>query len=391
MRGLGLRMLPLRHALCAPLPRGIMIGRTLALVALLALPSACGGSAAPPVRQVRALPHLEVRQDAFALFATDYFEEAICDRLTGRFLPLPAPTEAASPAPDAPTLAPAAGRLWVTSCATERPGNTITLQLGGFGWVWVDQKKWGNHLRQYVGLHIGLSLSGSVIPAYEHGSRVATFWFVPSEVKASGGAMGEVRTSANALASLLRIATFGIATKVADEKARKKFQEELDERFTEALRSGFTVTYNLHSKQVDVSLGYLAPGQEPPRPFADGRTWLANEHVLLHPEVGGFHVLGPFDPAAGVDVDIAIPGAPIRYWAECADVTTARFQNLERDGVLPNHDVSVPSSQLAGTGFRTIRLTMPSCRWYLLATALEKPATAFLRVRGTHRTFLAPP
>lgn len=95
-------------------------------------------------------------------------------------------------------------------------------------------------------------------------------------------------------------------------------------------------------------------------------------------------MLGPFEPAAAVDVDFAVPGAPVRYWAECKEVTTARFDGLLRKGSLPSPDAGA-LGRLAASGRATVRLSMPHCRWYLLATAADEPATASIRVRAEPR------
>lgn len=369
-----------------------MIPRYLIRVTAVLLGVACSGNPppppreAPPPRTALAAP----QPDAFAHFATDYVEDALCERLAGRFVPLPDPSEKKSGTSGGGWLqGPAAGRLWVTDCRLARRESFVDLELRGVGWVWVDEAEKGNRLRQYVGLRVELGLRGVVTPAYDAASRVMTLWFEPAEVRASGAPVGEVKTSADSFGNkALRFVTLGYAGEVADRRAREKVQERLRQRFEEALSGGFTITYNLRTKQVDFALGHLPRGREPSRGFSDGRAWLANEHVLVHPAAGGFHVLGPFEPAAAVDVDFSVPGAPVRYWAECADVTTQRFAGLLRDGTLPSREATAWSSRLVQPGGATVRLSMPSCRWYLLATAADEPATASIRVRAKPRVVL---
>lgn len=364
--------------------------RAVALLSCCHLHAACSSS--PPQATESPHPalqptHYEPNPEALALMAADYFEGAFCQRLEDRFLPLPEPKEEGRPVSSQPPGAavPAAGRLWITGCRVQRESTFLHLSLKGLGWIWVDTTRQGFRVRQYVGFETNINLSGVLTPYYEPAGRVATFWFIPSSATAPGSARGALTTKPDTfLASIL-----GIFVN-SDAEARKAFDAEVARRFVEKLNSGFTVTYNLATKQIDFALGQLPPGQEPIRAFSDGRTWLVNEQIILHPELGGVHVTGPFDPATGVDLDLAVYNHPIRYWTECVDVTKARFSALWSGGTLPSPDAAASSSSLAPPGLRTIQLATPNCRWTLLTAAAGTEAHAFIRVRGTPRAFLTP-
>src|SRR5690606_25417426 len=99
--------------------------------------------------------------------------------------------------------------------------------------------------------------------------------------------------------------------------------------FERALSRGYTLLYDIERQQHDFAVDILPEGVLPEHPFDDGRSWLANERVVLAP--GGAHVLGPFEPAARLALDARVTaGQRLAYRAVCAADLRRAFDSAER-------------------------------------------------------------
>lgn len=326
------------------------------------------------------------------MLLADVLAREFCSRVEGRFLPL---SQSGVEGPQAGELA-VTGRWWIQECTTEVRGGVIGFRLGGPGWQWVDRTESDHRIQQYVYFHATTTSWGIVDTTYASAPHVVSLWFspmAPPAVEASG--IGPVTAKSQGAwgktIDVLDVITLGLVVDV-DGRTKQKVNDEAVTRFREQLGRGFTVTYDLALKQLDVTLQALPAGMTPLRPFKDGRPWLVHERQEVHDAAGAFHVSGPFDPAIGADVDFDVElGAALSYRAECASDVAQWFAVVEQ-GTSPRLPLS-QNGQLDRVPFgkSTRRIVMPSCKWYLLTGTEAGDVLASVRVRANTLTLLVPP
>lgn len=358
----------------------------IALLGLVGCASAKPSSSAPSL----PLRSAATRTDIMMLMAESLARE-FCLRVEGRFLPL---SQSGVEGPQAGELA-VTGRWWIRECAAELRGGFIGLRLGGPGWQWVDRTESDHRIRQYVYFHATTTSWGIVDATYAAAPHVLSLWFspvAPPGVEATG--IGPVAAKSQGVLGtaidMFDVITLGLLVDV-DGRTKQKINDEAVSRFREQLGRGFTVTYDLGLKQLDVSLQAMPAGMTPLRPFKDGRAWLAHERQEVHDASGAFHVVGPFDPAIGVDIDFDVEAGPgLDYRAECVSDVVQWFANVE-NGTSPHPPVSQNGQDgRAAPGVSVRRIVMPWCRWYLVTGTQGGDVRAAVRVRANSVTLLTP-
>lgn len=355
-------------------------------------------SATPPPPATPSLParSAATRVDIVLLLAEAIAHE-FCPKVQGRFLPL---SSAATDGPQAGE-SPVLGRWWIWDCATFTHGGVVGLRMGGPGWMWAEREEYGHTIRQYVYFRSSTTVWGVLDATFAPNPHVVSLWFSPvAPAQVAAGGIGRVTASGHGvLGTTLDVVdffTFGALIDV-DGRARQKVNEEAARRFREQLSRGFTITYSFAGAQdiahgqVDVGLGPLPAGMAPLRPIKDGRPWLAHERLELHNAFGAYHVLGPFEPALGADVDVDVEsGNGIMYRAECA-ADVAQWFSVVNGGETPKLPLSRNSQTgLVSSGQATRRITLPTCKWYLIVEASQGDTRASVRVRANTATFLIP-
>lgn len=299
-----------------------------------------------------------------------------CDLLQNAFLPLQDPRGIQGKAAG---KEPVIGRWWIQRCKSQRAHDTLKLSLGGIAWVWVDERRAGFRVSQYLLFEASIDMKGALDLAYDSKARIATVWFSPSRTsRAKGRSTAPVDAEAESFgAGLLDLVTFGYADGVADETARKQADQELGKQTRAALMRGFTLTYSVDRRQRDVLLQTLARGEQPERPFSNEVPWLLNEIWDIRAWDFSAQVAGPFHLEDHALLDVRVEdGSFPSFRAVCFEGVASWIGPIAK-GKVPEHKggraVSVPEE--------TIDLALPACpSWYLIAEAPEGSRFA-LRLR----------
>jgi hypothetical protein len=302
----------------------------------------------------------------------------VCRAILNQFVALPAGLDR-MPAGGAPSL----GRWWVRGCTTEAVGADLRVRLEGPAWYWVDREDGSFHVRQHVHFRVRAELVGSFQPGVSWRGGVVSLWFHPRGANVDVQRLGEIApTSDNFLMTVLQGLAMPLPRYNVEAQAARQFEDEATSRFRQALERGYTLVYDVEHGQPDFALNLLEPGKLPLRPFDDGRSWLANERLMLAP--GAPHVLGPFEAADELAFDVRIrKGSGIAYRAVCAPDLRRAFEVAE-DGKAG----SVPMTEIVDTGQVRRKsesgpsLHVPDCAFYLVVSALGDDLTeSDVRVR----------
>jgi hypothetical protein len=290
-----------------------------------------------------------------------------CDLLENTFLPLQDPRGVQGKAAG---KEPVIGRWWVQRCQEKRAKDVMQIQLGGIAWVWVDERRSGFRVSQYLLFEVSIDIQGELDLAYDPKARIASVWFSPfGTSRAKGRSTAYVDAEAETLgAGLLDLVTLGYADGVADETAREQADQELGKQTRAALMRGFTLTYSVDRRQRDVLLQTLARGEEPERPFANDVPWLLNEVWDIHAWDFSAQVAGPFHLEEHAVIDVHVEeGSMPAFRATCFEGVAGWIGPIAQ-GKIPQPK----GGRALRTARETLDLPLPACRsWYLIAEAPE--------------------
>ena len=228
----------------------------------------------------------------------------ICDQAIGSFVGLPGDEshDGAAGGRDA-----SVGRWWIRNCEAHVVDGRLRVAFGGPGWTWLDRESMGFRVRQYLRFDAAATFTASLHVGYDRRERVASVWLRPEPgVHATVEPRGLVRAEATGVFSSMLGGILDMTGNSADDQARTQATEEGSSRLQERLQTGFTVTFELDTEQLDFMLGQLPRGVVPLRPWEpDGTPWIVNERSAVWP--GGVDVLGPIpDDAGAVRVDVEL-------------------------------------------------------------------------------------
>jgi hypothetical protein len=338
-----------------------------ALAALCLCLVACGSSPPPPPPTPAPAVRTAVMDSDVRRMVLDLALDNACALLKNSFLPLQDPRGVQGKAAG---KEPVIGRWWVQRCQEKRAKNVMQLQLGGIAWVWVDERRSGFRVSQYLLFEVSIDIQGELDLAYDPKARIASVWFSPfGSSRAKGRSTGYVDAEADTLgAGLLDLVTLGYADGVADETARKHADQELGKQTRSALMRGFTLTYSIDRRQRDVLLQTLSRGDEPERPFANDVPWLLNEVWDIHAWDFSVQVAGPFHLEEHAVIDVRVEeGSLPTFRATCFEGVESWIGPIAK-GKTPEHK----GGRTARSAKETIDLALPACpSWYLIAEAPE--------------------
>lgn len=309
----------------------------------------------------------------------------ICEQVTGSFIGLPGEESHEGPAAGQDA---AVGRWWIRRCEARVEDDRLRVSIGGPGWTWLDRESTGFRVRQYLRFDGEATFAASFHLGYDARTRIASIWLHPAPgVTAHVEPTGLVQAEATGLFSSLLGGILDMTGSSASDRAQQQAAEEGSQRLQERLATGFTVTYQLDTEQMDFMLGELPRGQTPLRPWemSPGQgAWLVNERSAVWP--GGMDVVGPIaSDAAGVNLDVELEegdGAEVRR--VCEDTLHAWLDaawNGQRQGPPQGERVAELRSTHAP---RSVRLDSADCRSVLVVTPISGSSLpAQLRYRVT--------
>jgi hypothetical protein len=338
-----------------------------ALLGLALLAFGCASAEPPPPVSPRPAVRSAVMDSDVRRMVLDLALDNACELLENSFLPLQDPR---GPLGKVAGMEPVIGRWWVKRCRSRRAGDSLHVELGGIAWVWVNERRAGFRVSQYVLFEVGIEMSGELDLAYDPEARIATVWFTPSRAsRARGRTTGNVDAEAETFgAGILDVVTLGYAGGVADDTAKKQADRELGKQTRAALLHGFTLTYSVGRRQRDVLLQTLARGEKPERPFPDDVPWALNEVWAIHAWDFSAQVAGPFRFQGPVRLDVRVEdGSHPAFRVACFEGVKSWIDPIAQ-GKTPEHK--------GGTRVRTkedtLELAVPDCSsWYLIAEAPE--------------------
>ncbi len=297
----------------------------------------------------------------------------ICSAIRDRFVGLPG-LETVGDGKNTPL----AGRWWIRGCTARRVGSALRVELSGPGWYFVDQRSTNFALRQQVPFTLTLKLDGE--PRFSLNGGVAALWLKPQGLpKVDLHLSRDLNVHpVSAWGSLLGLMPLVSVRDIAADNLSEAAVSALQS----VLRDGATATYDVGSKQPDVTLGKLEPGKAPDHAFADGIPWLVNDRVLLPPS--GAQVVGPIDPGP-TRLDGRIErGSGLAYRVVCVDDMAADFDSIAKGdiGKLPPSSLGIEGS-FAGLGEHSATFRVDSCKFFVVvSTQGNSTTTAALRVRA---------
>jgi hypothetical protein len=367
--------------------RRVNAASVLALVFSLTNATACGGTL--PASEPAAAPtRVAGTRTEISVMLADMIARDACEQIRGKFLAVP---EDSVIGPDAGET-PINGRWWIHECSAKSESSFVTLHLAGFGWRWVDESKFGFKLRRYVYFNAAVDAVGGVDITYDPPTHVASMWFSPTGVRVGGGGVGHVETESSLGGMVLNVLTLGLAESYADTKAREQISVRVRSTLMTMMSRGFTITYDVERRQADMLPQALAAGIAPRRPFKGDLPWLANERQIIRAERGGAQLIGPFDPAIGVDVDVVVENGvgSVQYRPLCEADVAIGFAPV-MTGAYPKMPIANNQTAMARYGEpRTVRIAMPTCRWFFVTEAVGAAVTVGIRMRGSRRLLIPP-
>ena len=294
----------------------------------------------------------------------------ICEQVRGAFIGLPGEEGHEGTAAG---LDPSVGRWWIRRCDASVDSERLQVAIGGPGWTWLDRESTGFRVRQYLRFEGEATFSASLHVGYDARSRIATVWLRPAPgVAATIEPTGLVQAEATGIFSSMLGGILDITGSSASDRARQQAAEEGSQRLSQKLQTGFTVTFQIDTEQMDFMLGQLARGETPQRPWSDtsGAAWMVNERSAVWP--GGMDVIGPIAQDAGVvQLDVELEegdGATVRR--VCAE-TLHRWL----DGAWSGREQGPPRGRRSRTSATRTRRARSGCRrWSVRACSSSRRA-----------------
>ncbi|MCA9608283.1 MAG: hypothetical protein KC619_21890 [Myxococcales bacterium] len=317
----------------------------------------------------------------------------ICERVLGSFVGLPGEEthDGAEGGRD-----PSVGRWWIRRCEAQVVDGRLNVSFGGPGWTWLDRESMGFRVRQYLRMDAGASFTASLHIGYDARTRVASVWLRPQPgVRATVEPTGLVQAEATGVFSSMLGGLLNLAGESASDRARAQAAEEGSQRLAGQLQTGFTVTYELDTEQLDFMLGQLPRGVTPQRPWsAIGSTWLVNERSGVWP--GGIDVLGPVPADAGqITLEAELEeGQGMLIRRVCADAMHSWLDAAWAGHNPPSLNGAVIATLTTPHAPQTVQLTAMECPALLVVTTTDgarTPALARYRVTSQTAREAAPP
>ncbi|MCB9592377.1 MAG: hypothetical protein H6719_06575 [Sandaracinaceae bacterium] len=310
----------------------------------------------------------------------------ICDRVLGSFIGLPG--EETHEGPEG-GLDPSVGRWWIRRCEAQVVGGRLNIAFGGPGWTWLDRESMGFRVRQYLRMDASASFTASLHIGYDPRSRVASVWLRPQPgVRAVVEPTGLVQAEATGVFSSVLGGLLNMAGGSPSDQARTQAAEEGSQRLAATLQTGFSVTFELDTEQLDFMLGQLPRGATPQRPWpSNGIPWLVNERSAVWP--GGIDVLGPIPADVGqVSLEIELEeGQGMLVRRVCADAMHSWLDAAWGGRNPPSLNGATIATLTSAHAPQTVALTALECPALLVVTTTEGAQTpAFARYRVTSET-----
>ncbi len=301
-------------------------------------------------------------------------DSALCERLSGRFVGLPALEDKSSTG--SPSAAPLAGRWWVRHCSAVASRGEVQVRLAGPGWYFVDERGPDLSLRQQIPFEMEVVIDGRINADLADG--VLSVWLVPvKEPQVRVQASDELKVRANsAWGALLRFTPLvPVRAMVA-----ARFSTMAQDAIRSKLREGATATYDFGSGQSDATLGKLGRGRTPERAFAGHTRWLVNDRVQLGPLA--LHVVGPIAPGpTRLDVNVE-QGDDVDYGAICAGDMESSYSALASGRIddVPSA-AFVAHGHVAGRGLHTSDFRVSACPFYLIVSSPSSSLSTLASIR----------
>jgi hypothetical protein len=350
-----------------PIIAGMARGQSLVILSLGIALTCCAGGGHEP-RALPPPPTLTAVQDpAMRRFLLDAATSQACPKTLRKFIALPSKAdEAMMGGPDA-GIARVAGRWFIQECTQEpSDGQTLSLTIGGTGWIWVDQSE-GDYakfgVRQYVYFSARASIRWRLDVAYDTNALVASVWMTPTvSPSVNFWALGAV--NAHPESFLARLAT-RFAPRAVGAEAVKKAEAKGKLQFEAALTSGATITYKTSDGQQDLMLGLHAQGVVPRRPLNLAK-WLANERQELH--AGGLQIAGPYAYSQTAQLAVSVDeGSDFQYGTACATDAQFAVAQLASGQVQPRGSTAMRVMRGGQRYFGP--LNPPACEWVLVTSS----------------------
>ncbi|MEI9954344.1 MAG: hypothetical protein WDO74_36580 [Pseudomonadota bacterium] len=301
-------------------------------------------------------------------------DSLICKAVSDRFVGIPGLEDGTTATQDQALR----GSWWIRGCSAKRVANGIRVRFEGPGWYFLDRRDGDFALRQQVTFTLGIELEGAPELSVDNG--VATLRF---DTKTTPEAELQVTRDLNVHAT----SAWGSLVKLLPavsvrERAARRLSDLAVSALCTKLREGASATFELASRQGDVTLGKLAAGQTPQTAFTDGIPWLVNERVFLPPNAT--QVVGPIDPGpARLDARIE-QGNGLAYRTVCQGDMPADYEAIASghlDRLAPR--TSAAHGTLAGGGEQSAILRVDGCKFFVVVSTLgESTTVAAVRVRG---------
>lgn len=274
--------------------------------------------------------------------AVDIARAQACERVEGRFLPLPADSSEESTAP--PVIE---GRLRPSECRAELVNDDLAITLEGRGFRWTERSSPGPlgssfTVRGTLRFEAMMRASLAVDLRYDRSTHRAVALVTPIRPPSvSLTPLGEIPVVPDGGWSSIVGGVGGWFGEPLQERARPMVEREGAALVRRQLNEGATLGVDLCSGQLGVEPGQRGDGSHPPPPPFDDehRRWFENLRVRVGPE--GLDVSGPWpvNDAHPLVVDIEVSEGPgVQVCAVC-----------EANGV------GLVESYLAGTDLPALR------------------------------------
>jgi len=287
-----------------------------AALALILVLAACHGDTAmmpSPIVKPAVEPERTAAADGdMRLMLAEVATAKACKMVRGAFLPLP----------DIATPSTYAGVLWLRDCRVQRHGTTITFQLAGDGWQWIDQqvdKAGGTFaVKQYVSFHISAKIAGTLDIAYAPSDHVVSLWFTPKGAPdVTFAPVGDIHVDTKGAWSWVLGALGTAIGRAPSDEAGAQARDTGSVQFQAQLGEGFSATIDLCSGRARMGLGRPARGEMAAAQPGESK----RVPVLLEP--GGMMISGPYGATDGMTIDADVPTGAVHLAVMCHDQADA--------------------------------------------------------------------